>query len=101
MKEVLFEHIKEVPPSDYMKFGDGRKTYTGVGQFSNGYGLSVVKHRSSYGGQDGLYEIMLMKNDVPISMDGITFKDDTVKGFLTAADVIEIIETVRELPGTV
>ena len=44
---------------------------------------------------------MLMKNDVPISMDGITFKDDTVKGFLTAADVIEIIETVRELPGTV
>ena len=40
----MFNKIKEVPPSDYMKFKDGRVAYTGVGQFTNGYGLSVVKH---------------------------------------------------------
>jgi hypothetical protein len=97
----MFEHIKEVPPSDYMKFGDGRVAYTGVGQFSNGYGLSVICHSSSYGGQDGLFEIMLMKNNTPIEMDSITNNGDTVKGYLTKEEVIDIIKTVREIPGTV
>ena len=97
----MFEHIKEVPPSDYMKFGDGRVAYTGVGKFSNGYGLSVVCHKSSYGGQDGLFEIMLMKNDNPVELSPITEKGDTVKGFLTKEEVDDIIEIVRELPGTV
>lgn len=97
----MFKHIKDVPPSDWMKFNDGRVAYTGVGQFSNGYGLSIVSHKSSYGGQKGLFEIMLMKNDVPIEMAPITQEGDTVKGFLTKEDVDDIIEIVRELPGTV
>ena len=97
----MFDKIKEVPPSDYMKFKDGRAAYTGVGQFTNGYGLSVVRHAGSYGGEQGLFEIMLMKNDNPISLPPITEEGDTIKGFLTKEQVDDIIEDVRNLPGTV
>jgi hypothetical protein len=34
-------------------------------------------------------------------MPPITAEGDTVKGFLTKDDVLEIIETTRDLPGTV
>lgn len=97
----MFEYIKEVPPSDYMKFKDGRVAYTGVGNFSNGYSLSVVRHSNSYGGQQGLFEIMLMRNDNPISLPPITEEGDTVKGFLTEEQVNSIIADTRDLPGTV
>jgi len=95
----MFENIKEGPPS-LMKFKDGRATYTGVGNFSNGFSLSVVRHSGSYGGEQGLFEIMLMRNDKPISLPPITEEGDTIKGFLTEEQVNSIIADTRDLPGT-
>ena len=42
-----------------------------------------------------------MRNDNPISLPPITEEGDTVKGFLTKEQVNDIIEDVRNLPGTV
>ena len=33
----------------------------GVVRFRNGYGLSIVRHSYSYGGDKGLYELALLK----------------------------------------
>ena len=33
----------------------------GVVRFKNGYGLSIVRHSYSYGGDKGLYELALLK----------------------------------------
>ena len=75
--------------------------YQLVYKFDNGYGASVVKHNFSYGGKKGLFEIALCKGESQICMPPITAEGDTVKGFLTKEQVIEIIETTRDLPGTV
>ena len=32
-------------------------------QFSNGFGASVIKHKYSYGGKKGLWEVALLKGD--------------------------------------
>jgi hypothetical protein len=54
----------------------------------------------SYGGEQGLFEIMLMRNDNPISLPPITEEGDTIKGFLTEEQVNSIIADTRDLPGT-
>tara|TARA_B100001093_G_scaffold99354_1_gene91424 strand:- start:1052 stop:1306 length:255 start_codon:yes stop_codon:yes gene_type:complete len=57
----------------------------GVGyeyQFDNGYGASVVKHDSSYGGKQGLYEIAVLDSggdlcySTPITEDVIGYADE-------------------------
>ena len=45
--------------------------------------------------------IMLMKNGVPKSMTPITSVDDTVRGFMIYDDVLETIQSVKELTDTV
>lgn len=37
-------------------FGGIQKIY----KFENGYGASVIKHRASYGGMDGLWELAVI-----------------------------------------
>ena len=51
------------------------------------YDLSIVSHSGSYGGNEGLYEIAVIKNGSFKIMPGITEAHDTVKGWLTEADV--------------
>lgn len=75
--------------------------YGGEIDFDNGYGLSIVKHKSSYGGTKGLFEIMLTRNGNPYSLPPITEDGDTVKGFLTKEEVDIIISDVELLPATV
>jgi hypothetical protein len=75
--------------------------YGGEIDFDNGYGLSIVKHKSSYGGTKGLFEIMLTRNGNPYSLPPITEDGDTVKGFLTKEEVDSIISDVELLPATV
>ena len=98
----MFDLLKEYKVSDYLLFQDDSlkgSEYGGEVVFDNGYGLSVVRHESSYGGKQGLFEVMLTRNDNPYSLPPITQGGDTVKGFLTKEQVSEIIETVSDLPS--
>ncbi len=59
------------------------------------YQLSIVKHKMSYGGKMGLYEIAVMKDKEQIELRGITEPNDTVKGFLKEDDVLKIIDQMK------
>ena len=98
----MFDLLKEYTVSDFLLFKDESlkgSEYGGEVVFDNGYGLSVVRHESSYGGKKGLFEVMLTRNDNPYSLPPITEEGDTIKGFLTKEQVSEIIETVSDLPS--
>lgn len=97
----MFENVKEYKVSDYQMFDGDQKgnEYGGEIDFDNGYSLSIVSHKCSYGGDRGLFEIMLLRNGQPCSFPPITEEGDTIKGFLTKEDVIETINIVKDLPG--
>ena len=82
----------------FHQFSDGRKAEQYVKNFANGFSTSVICHESSYGGQVGLYELMLEYRGLPTSADDITAPGDTVCGWLTKEEVIEKLERVENLP---
>jgi ATP sulfurylase len=63
------------------------------------YELSIVKNDVSYGGKNGLYEIMVTKNDNQIELPGITEVGDSVKGFLNESEVEGIIKKMHLMSG--
>jgi len=70
----------------------------GVGytyQFDNGYGASVVKHDTSYGGDRGLYEIAVLdsKGDLCYS----TPITDDVVGYAGKTTVYETLDRIKSL----
>ena len=87
-----------------MKFADlqfTNKIHDGVGArvfFKNGLGASVVSHKYSYGGPEGLYELAVIKGDedvwvltydTPITSD--------VLGHLTEEEVESYLNQIEEL----
>lgn len=86
-----------------MKFSDlnFNPLYDGVQAlafFKNGLGASVVSHKYSYGGTDGLYELAVIKGDedvwvltydTPITSD--------VLGHLTEEEVESYLNQIEEL----
>ena len=100
----MFEGVKEQKVSDFLLFKDEElkgTEFMGTIVFDNQYELSIVRHSSSYGGKMGLFEVMLLKSGNPTTLPPITEEHDTIKGFLKFEQVVEIIETVEDLPGTV
>jgi len=83
-----------------LKFRDTSNTHgEGAKQalvgFENGFDVSVVKHKFSYGGDKGLYEIGVFGPHGGMC-DPLGWGDD-VKGWLTPEDVeteLELIETL-------
>ena len=72
----------------------GPNAIQAIETFSNGYGASVVRHRFSYGGRDGLYELAVLKNgdlcyETPITND--------VVGHLTEEDVTDLLQQIQNL----
>lgn len=64
--------------------------------FENGWGVSVVSHRHSYGGAQGLFEVAVMDKNENIRYDsGIT---PDVIGWLDFAGVADIMVQVKKLP---
>ena len=70
--------------------------------FDNGYGVSIVKHPFSYGGNLGLWELAVLKGnadnwtlcyDTPITSDVI--------GYLEEDEVNKIVKDVKELKDEV
>jgi len=74
---------------------DGVQAVMGIGD----YELSVVKHSSSYGGKQGLYEIMVSDGINGVSLPGITNDGDSVKGYLTEDDVSSIMKKLAMIEG--
>ena len=63
------------------------------------YELSVVQHEGSYGGPQGLFEIMVSVAGRGVELPGITEPGDTVKGFLTLEDVSAICKKMTAITG--
>lgn len=70
--------------------------------FDNGYGVSIVKHDFSYGGNLGLWELAVLEGnkdnsrlcyETPITSD--------VLGYLENDEVNEIVDKIKALPNVV
>lgn len=64
-------------------------------QFENGFGVSVIKHKYSYGGPDGLYELAILDSDGEITYD--TPITDDVIGHLTEEGVTALLAEIQLL----
>ena len=63
-------------------------------KFDNGYEVSVVKSPYTYGGDKGLYELAIFKDDQICYDTPIT---DDVIGYLREQDVTEVMEKIQQL----
>ena len=73
-------------------------------RFPNGYGASVVQGWSTYGGEQGLWELAVLSwpeaNDSPDghSLCYDTHITDDVLGWLSREEVASLLDDIRELP---
>ena len=63
--------------------------------FENGFGVSVICHKYSYGGKDGLYELAVLDTKGEITYD--TPITDDVIGYLTEEGVTAILAEIQLL----
>ena len=89
-EELKFDDISET-------HGEGAiQSYLELG---NGFDVSVVRHKGSYGNEKGLYEIGIFdaqRMGVDAMCDPLEW-GDTVKGWLTPEDVEREVELIKEL----
>lgn len=63
--------------------------------FPNGYGCSVIRGSTTYGGKDGLYEMAVLDPN-----GDLTYKTeitDDVLGYLESDDVTEVMNRISRL----
>lgn len=73
--------------------------YQCVLAFGDEYELSIISGQGAYSTEAAPYEIAVIKNGDLAEMPGITEEDDTVKGYLTEADVDVIIKKMYLITG--
>lgn len=67
-------------------------------KFPNGYGASVVRHSFSYGGDEGLWELAVIRYDKNhFDIDYSTHITDDVLGYLSEEDVDIILDKIAAL----
>ena len=70
-------------------------------RFQNGYGASVIKHDGSYGSDEDLWELAVIKYDGESDREwGLTYDTeitDDVKGWLTNDDVLVLLNRIKAL----
>ena len=67
-------------------------------KYANGYGASIVKHPGSYGFEDDLWELAVIKwenDDCHLTYDTSITQD--VEGYLTDGDVLELCKRIKSL----
>jgi hypothetical protein len=67
--------------------------------FGDEYELSIISGKGSYSTETAPYEIAVIKHGNLAEMPGITDENDTVKGYLTEADVDAIIKKMYLITG--
>ena len=90
-KELKFSDISET-------HGEGAvQAYVDLG---NGFDVSVVKHKFSYGSEKGLYEMGVFDNQRAAGMNSMCDPldwGDTVKGWLTPQGVEQELDLIKAL----
>lgn len=71
-------------------------------KFDNGYGGSVIKNYGSYGSDEDLWELAVVKYIDPDNVDQFVLVYDTditndVEGYLTDEDVVNLLSQIRDL----
>jgi hypothetical protein len=68
-------------------------------KFNNGYGASVVKHEFSYGNENGLWELAVLKwiDGGDYKLDYSTEISDDVIGYLTEKEVEKLLVRIQSL----
>lgn len=67
--------------------------------FENGYGASVIRTSFSYGGNEGLYELAVLKGTAKSStLCYATPVTENAEGYLKEADVTRLLGEISALP---
>ena len=68
-------------------------------KFENGFGASVVQHEFSYGGDEGLFELGVIKfeSEDEWHLNYSTSVTDDVLGYLTEEDVQDLLTKIEQL----
>lgn len=107
MSEHPFGQKLEIPSTHKFDDGSGAQYQK---YFNNGYATSVICHSHSYGGDQGLFELGLLRissdnvsedNYEFVSVDEITGEHDTVVGWLTEEQVLELQDRISQLPSVI
>jgi hypothetical protein len=70
--------------------------------YPNGYGVSIIKNRYSYGGDEGKWELAVLEgNEVDWQLCYTTPITEDVLGWLEEDEVDEICKQVMELPNAI
>ena len=67
--------------------------------FGDEYELSIISGKGAYSTETAPYEIAVIKHGNLVEMPGITDEGDTVKGYLTKADIDAIIKKMYLITG--
>jgi len=87
--------MKEFKDLEFKELPDGSGIYSRT-MFENGFGASVIRHKYSYGGKDGLYELAVLDTDGELHYDNPVAEGD-VHGYLTEDDVTELLKGIQLL----
>ena len=103
--ELLWEGKEEFDKSFEYKFEglttiSAKESYSHRFKFKNGYGASVVKHWGSYGFEDDLFELAVLKFDKKNGIGSLCYDTeitDDVIGYLNNDEVLELLEKIKNL----
>jgi hypothetical protein len=87
--------MKEFKDLEFKDLPDGSGIYSRT-MFENGFGASVICHKYSYGGKDGLYELAVLDTGGYLHYDNSVANGD-VCGYLTEDDVTKLLKEIQLL----
>lgn len=107
MKKIIGNVVKRNKLENYVhdikfiNYSWGTNRFPGgqiVFKFNNGYGASLIKHNGSYGGDQGLFEIAVLKFDQnEWDIDYKTRLTNDVLGYLNKSKVDQTLRNIQKL----
>ena len=91
--------VLELSSFEMIEKADILGDYQCVLEFGDEYALSIISGQGAYSTETAPYEIAVIYKGDLTHMPGITDEDDTIKGYLTEADVGAIIKKMFLITG--